>query len=248
MWMALLFAVLIGLASGFIWAGVIHHVRSIQNSMFTNLAFVFILYGAVEMMGFNGGISVLSFGILLGNAGMIRSIPWVSRSSLYQPSGFTSSEKDFFAEMVFIVQTYFFVYVGLSIQFGSSLVLTTALVLILLILMLRVPASLLLISRRGLQPPDRSIMAVMTPKGMVPAVLASIPLQRGFPQGQVIQDLGYSVVFFSILICSLLVILLYRKPLPPKPSAALEEVREQFDEPEDTAPGDKDGPAEAQQA
>jgi NhaP-type Na+/H+ or K+/H+ antiporter len=229
MWKALLFAILIGLLAGIIWSGIIQHLRSIRNSMFTNLAFVFILYGAVEMLGFNGGISVLSFGMLLGNAGLISNISWVSRSSLYKPSGFTTSEKDFFAEIVFIVQTYFFVYVGISIQFGSNGVLLTALLLILLILLLRIPGSRILISNRGVDITDRSIISVMSPKGMVPAVLASIPLQRGFPMGQVIQDLGYSVVFFSILICSALVIVLYRKPLPPKPSTALDEVREQLD-------------------
>ena len=55
-------------------------------------------------------------------------------------------------------------------------------------------------------------MSVMTPKGLVPAVLASLPLQRGLVHGEIILDLGYSIVLFSIIICSLLVILLSVRP------------------------------------
>ena len=67
MWKAFIFAIALGLLSGFIWSAVIGRIRSVKNSMFTTLAFVFILYGLVELFGLNGGIAVLSFGILLGN-------------------------------------------------------------------------------------------------------------------------------------------------------------------------------------
>lgn len=59
---------------------------------------------------------------------------------------------------------------------------------------------------------ERTIMSVMGPKGLVPAVLASLPLQRGLPNGEVILDLGYSIVLFSIVICSLLVFILTLNP------------------------------------
>ena len=55
-------------------------------------------------------------------------------------------------------------------------------------------------------------MSVMSPKGLVPAVLASIPLQRGLINGDIILDLGYSIVLFSIIITSVLVIILSINP------------------------------------
>ena len=58
-----------------------------------------------------------------------------------------------------------------------------------------------------------AIMGIMTPKGLVPAILASLPLQMNLMHGTVIQDLAYSVVLVSILICSILVIVLNRKSL-----------------------------------
>jgi len=125
----------------------------------------------------------------------------------FESSGFNSNGKEFFAEVVFIMQTYFFVYVGICLQFGSLAIYTTGFLIVLLIIALRIPGTLLL-SGRGIPKPERTIMAVMTPKGLVSAVLASLPLQRGLPQGEIILDLGYSIVLFSIVLCSVLVIIL----------------------------------------
>lgn len=52
----------------------------------------------------------------------------------------------------------------------------------------------------------------MMPKGLVPAVLASIPLQRGLYQGIIILDLGFSIVLLSIVITSILVIIISFNP------------------------------------
>ena len=53
----------------------------------------------------------------------------------------------------------------------------------------------------------------MAPKGLVPAILASIPIQYGMTGGDSIQMLSFAVVLLSILICSILVIILSKNPL-----------------------------------
>ena len=206
-----LYAIMIGIACGFTWSLLIRQLRSIKNSMFTTLAFVFIVYGIVEMLGLNGGIAVLSFGIVLGNVVSLNDgvrFRKIFRSGVTELS---DNEKNFFSEIVFIMQTYFFVYVGISIQFGSMGVYLTGLFIVLLIILLRIPGIAVFI-RKGVTKPEKAIMSVMTPKGLVPAVLASLPLQRGLANGEIILDLGYSIVLFSIVICSLLVIILSIKP------------------------------------
>lgn len=204
---ALLFAILLGLMSGILWSGLIRLIRSIKNSMFISLAFVFVLYGVVEMLGFNGGISVLTFGIILGNMELIGKHSFFRKVFRFNASTFTTFERDFFSEIVFIVQTYFFVYVGVSIRVGSPLVYALSLLLVILIILVRMPG-IRFLAGKTVTKAEKSIMSIMMPKGMVPAVLASIPLQQGLAHGLVIQDLGYSVVLFSIVICSFLVILL----------------------------------------
>ena len=59
---------------------------------------------------------------------------------------------------------------------------------------------------------DLTIMSVMAPKGLVPAILASIPIQYGMSGGESIQMLSFAVVLLSILICSILVIILSKNP------------------------------------
>ncbi|MBN1115720.1 MAG: cation:proton antiporter [Bacteroidales bacterium] len=211
MWKAFVFAITLGLLSGFVWSAVIGKIRSVKNSMFTTLAFVFILYGVVELLGLNGGIAVLSFGILLGNVEGFGKTRKFKKLFAFESSGFNPHERDFFSEVVFIMQTYFFVYVGISIQFGSISIYAAGLLIVLLIILLRVPGVIFL-TGSGITRPEKTIMSVMTPKGLVPAVLASLPLQRGLAHGEIILDLGYSIVLFSIIICSLLVILLSVKP------------------------------------
>jgi potassium/hydrogen antiporter len=227
MWKAFLFAILMGLAGGMIWSVLINLIRSIKNSMFTTLAFVFVLYGVVEMLELNGGIAVLCFGILMGNIEIFGQGPRFRNIFRYDTSGFNSHERDFFGEIVFIMQTYFFVYVGISLQFGALGTYAVGLLIVLLIIAFRIPG-IVLITRKSPLKTERGIMAAMTPKGLVPAVLASLPLQRGFAGGEMILDLGYSVVLFSIMICSTLVILISLKPglfkLGPPAETVLEEV------------------------
>jgi NhaP-type Na+/H+ or K+/H+ antiporter len=207
MWKDFLFALLIGLGAGLLWAFFIRRIRSLKNSMFTTLAFSFVLYGLVESFGFNGGISVLAFGIMLGNADMINSRSFLRKMEVEPVSGFNDNEKTFFSEIVFVMQTYFFVYVGISLQFGSLGVYTVGLAIILLIMASR-PFIIKLFTRKKYEASEVAIMSVMTPKGLIPAILASIPLQMGLPAGSVIMDIGYSVVLFSIMLCSGLVIFL----------------------------------------
>ncbi|MBN2396305.1 MAG: cation:proton antiporter [Candidatus Atribacteria bacterium] len=211
LWKTVIFAISLGLVSGFLWSLIINKIRSVKNSMFTTLAFVFVLYGIVELLGLIGGIAVLSFGILLGNAESLRKLSTFQKVVAFQNSGLNSNERDFFAEIVFIMQTYFFVYVGISIQFASPAVYATGCLIVMLIIAIRIPG-IVLLTGKSISKPERTIMSVMTPKGLVPAVLASLPLQRGLAHGEIILDLAYSIVLFSIVICSLLVIVLSLKP------------------------------------
>lgn len=210
MWKDFLFALLIGLAAGVIWSFFIRSMRSLKNSMFTTLAFTFVLYGIVESLSFNGGISILAFGIVLGNIDGLSDRPLFRKLELKPVSGVNENERNFFSEIVFVMQTYFFVYVGISLQFGSLKIYAIGLMLILLIMASR-PFVIKLFTRKDYSASEVAIMSVMTPKGLVPAILASIPLQMGLSGGEVIMDLGYSVVLFSIILCSALVIFIGKK-------------------------------------
>lgn len=59
---------------------------------------------------------------------------------------------------------------------------------------------------------DKSIIALMIPKGLAAAVLASIPEQMGLPQGELIKSVVFATVLFSILICSIFIFIIGRYP------------------------------------
>ena len=119
MWKSFLFAALIGLAGGFFWSLVLNKIRGIKNSMFTTMAFLFVIYGIVESMGLNGGIASLLYGIVLGNSESIGGSQAYQKVFRIDSAGINDDERKFFSEIVFLLQTYFFVYVGISLQFGS---------------------------------------------------------------------------------------------------------------------------------
>ena len=208
-WKSFLFAFLIGFAGGFVWSIIIRFTRIIENSKVMNLAIVFIVYGLTEYLKLNGGIAVLIFGITLGNAHLLQH---TFLKHIFPSKELLENEKDFFGELVFIMSTFFFVYVGICMKFGSIGVYLLALLIVAAIIIVR-PLSVKLLVRTKMSFKDLSIMSIMAPKGLVPAILASIPIQYGLSGGENIQMLAFAVVLLSILICSVLVIILSKNPL-----------------------------------
>ncbi len=207
-WKSFLFALLIGVFGGIVWSIFIHQMRTIKNYTFTNLAFVFIVYGVSEYLGLNGGIATLGFGIALGNAYLFNQ---TFMKDMIKFRELLPEERSFFSELVFILQTYFFVYVGVSIQFGDPLLYVVALLIVMAVIAVR-PVSVKVFVREKMDLKELAIMGILTPKGLVPAILATIPLQHGIAGGEVIKDLSFAVVLLSILICAILVIILSNDP------------------------------------
>jgi NhaP-type Na+/H+ or K+/H+ antiporter len=207
-------AVFIGGTGGYLWSVLLHRIRQLRHAIFTTPAFLFVLFGTTEALGFSGAVAALTFGVTLGNADAVH-IPWLSRRFNLKPLVHNEIEKSFFGEIVFLIKTFFFVYVGLSFRFVEPWVVTLAIGLSVVIVVARLAAVWLSTTRRSSTLKDASLMGILVPKGTAAVVLASIPLQMGFAQGEEIQNIVYSVVVISILFTSLLVVLLERGMLLP---------------------------------
>jgi NhaP-type Na+/H+ or K+/H+ antiporter len=223
MGVSMLFAIFMGIVFGVAWFLVLRKFLStMKNSMFTTFALAFIIYGLAESMGLNGGLAILAFGITVGNVGHVSFI----QSFIYEEESveLRDTEKNFYGEIVFILQTYFFVYIGMSMQLNNMLHILVGLVFVALSFSGRI-ATVGLINRGEFERRDTRLMRTLGPKGLVAAVLASLPLQRAMsatggvmPIGLdmeaeemmrsalAIQNVAYSVVLISIVICSLMVI------------------------------------------
>lgn len=205
-------ATCLGALAALAWSRLLTTVRHIKNSIFMTPALVFILYGFSERLGWSGGVAALVFGIMLGNIPQLnvwlaRRHPWLMYIFQFSPT--SRREKVVFGELVFLLETFFFVFVGLSLNFTGLAPLTIGLYLVLLMAVLR-PIVVALTMRKSIQPHDASVMAVMVPKGLVAAALAALPLQTGVPGAELIQSITYAIILFSVLITSLLVFAIHK--------------------------------------
>ncbi|MBV8811710.1 MAG: cation:proton antiporter [Acidobacteriaceae bacterium] len=205
----LILAGLFGALSAFIWSALLLRVRALENSIFTTPAFVFVLFGIVELLGFSGYVAAVVFGAVLGNIEVFHRIPWLQGLLPSEPITLNQPERDFLGEVVFLLKTFFFIYVGVSIKFTDLPLVYVAIALTGLIFLIRIPSAWLALDRTT-PIRDASLVAIMSPKGLAAVVLASMPLEANLPGGRELQAITYSVVFASIVFTSLLSFLIER--------------------------------------
>lgn len=200
-----LLAALIGSAGAVFWARILEQVRELENSLFTTPVFVILVYGISELLGFSGAIAALAFGMALGNIELLHSqAPLLRRLLPTQNLRLNQVERALFSELGFLFKTFFFVYMGLSIQFRSTGPILFAALLCLLLYLARIMIVRQTLDLSNTQS-DAAVAAAMIPKGLAAAVLASLPAQAGIPGGEVLQDAAYAVVLISIVASSILV-------------------------------------------
>lgn len=198
-------AVVLGVISALVWSVLLGRVRSMEHTLFTTAAFLFVVYGGVESLGASGPMAALAFGFTMGNTHLFRP-GWLRRYTFLEPIGMNYRERTFLSEVVFLLRTFFFVYVGLSIQFYNRWWMSLGLLAAGLIFVARPLAG-----RLGLDHnvPKRDAMrvAALAPKGLAAAVLASLPLERGLPGEELIQNVIYAIILFTIVLTALIVFL-----------------------------------------
>ena len=92
-------SLLLGFGGAVIWSTILEKIRKFPNTIFTTLAFIFLLYGSSEILGYSGPISVLIFGVVLANSKKI-PLDIVQRFGADHLTEFTSIEKTLFSEVI----------------------------------------------------------------------------------------------------------------------------------------------------
>lgn len=208
---ALVFAAVIGVVGGAGWLLVLDRVRDFPNTISSTLAYVFIVYGATEYLGFSGAIAALAMGVTLSNHERLGLDRLARRGIRIEP--LNEQDLGFFREAVFLLKTYFFVYLGISVRFGDTIVAVVALAMVAAIFLLRLPLTRFVFRAPEYGLRDTAVVSMMAPKGLAAAVLATLPLQAGIEGGELIRDLAYMVVLISIALTALLVIVLPWSPV-----------------------------------
>lgn len=206
-------ATVMGLLGAIFWSLILDKVRNIKNSILTTPAFVFIIYGINEWMGFSGAIAALAFGAGLANIdGIYDTI--LKRFVKKRPANLNNTERALFSELVLLLKTFFFIYVGISIQLNHWQPIVIGLGLSILLFIIRIPTVRFAISRRyGIADKELMFMAAITPKGLTAAVLATQALNYipDLETGVFVKNIVFSVILFSIVINSILIPLIERE-------------------------------------
>lgn len=203
----------IGVIAAILWSYVLERVRHVKNSILTTPAFVFIVYGFNEWLGFSGAIAALAFGVGMANIDSLcnRSII-IKKLFKSEPARLNEMEKQLFSEVVFLLKTFFFVYIGVSIRIDQLLPLLMGFVITVVLFAVRILIVKLSVHREKDDMPieDKMFMSGIVPKGLAAAVLATIPVQKGLAGGETIQNVVFAVILFSIIFTSILVPVLER--------------------------------------
>ncbi len=194
-------AIFIGVIAGLIWAKFQSFMQKISKSYMTTIAALMLLYSFVEFMDSSGAIACLSFGIIVGNSKRIFS--FIEKKSEFNMT--TPSARFFFSEISFFVKVFFFVYLGMLINFENIGLMVIGFLLTILLFLVR-PIAVKISNRHSkLDNKDRIFMEILTPKGLAAAVLAQLPMQYGVAHGEQFSTIVLSVIFFSILISTIAV-------------------------------------------
>jgi potassium/hydrogen antiporter len=196
---SLVIALLMGIGGAFLWSFILNKIPNLKSTKFSTPAFLFILYGLTEYLNYSGPITALSFGIAIGNLQYFEP-KLLERIIPNQSIVLSQIEKDFFSELVFLLRTFFFVFIGISIQINRLDWLMWGAIITLVLYASRIIIVKLIVTR---DTPllDKSIMSIMIPKGLGAAVIATLPLQRGHADGVIIQSMCFAVILFSTLYC-----------------------------------------------
>ena len=192
---ALIIALMIGIGGAFLWSVTLNRFPQLKSTKFSTPAFLLILYGLTEFLNFSGPLTALSFGIAIGNLKYFE--PRILDKIIPdQAIVLPAEERTFFSELVFLLRTFFFLFIGLSIQvhrlewllWGAVMTLALCLVRVIYVPFL-VPKSTPVL--------DKAVISTMIPKGLGAAVVATLPFQSGVAEGETIRAICFAMILFT---------------------------------------------------
>ncbi|MBC8524984.1 MAG: cation:proton antiporter [Chlorobium phaeobacteroides] len=201
-------SILLAALSGLIWSRFMGYFSKQNLAYMLTLGFILLLYTLTDFLGGEGAITILAFGILLGN-GKILAFKTQSvlakMNSTINIDDFELDEvvKKINAELTFLVRTFFFVFIGLLFDFNfftEEVLQMTAAIIAIFFISRFTSANLV----RPLSPSIRSAHISSTlgiiPRGLATAVMAFIVLESGVTTSSELLPVVFSVILASNLL------------------------------------------------
>lgn len=197
---------ILGFLGAVFWAIALQRIRTVKNSTFTTPAFVFIIYGINSLLGFSGEIAALTFGITLANIDSVYNSIF-KKFFKQQPNTLNYNERMLFSEIAFLLRTFVFIYIGISIQLTDWHSILIGIIIVAILLVLRILSVRYTITKKtnDYTELESMYMSCLVSKGLAAAILATMLAKTDIQGAEMVKNIVYSVIFFSIIVtCSLI--------------------------------------------
>lgn len=188
------YGAVIGGAGALIWAIILRLAGNIDFGYVLTIGFLFILFYVSDVYGGNGPITVLIFGLLLGNMGLFAKI---FKNETLAPNTFFI--KKIHKEITFFISTFFFVYLGTIVVFKNFDNVLIGIVISALLIVLRYIFAKIFFSPFKLAKKELEVISIISARDLSTAVLAPLPFVYGIQGTESFTDIAFSVIICTVL-------------------------------------------------
>jgi cell volume regulation protein A len=199
--------ILVGLGFGVAWLVILEKIKAKPNAYMLTLAILFFTFVVTTILGGNGALSALFFGLIIGNSRHI-----ARRLKFRTTVSIDDSVRDFHSQISFLIRSFFFVFTGLLFSLSSFASVLVGLLLSFIFLGIRFIVVKISAVKSELHKYE-TLMTVMFPRGLAAAVLASLPLTSGVPDSQVFPEIAFIVILTTIIVCTIGVAVLKKRQI-----------------------------------
>ncbi|MGV8141913.1 MAG: cation:proton antiporter [Candidatus Woesearchaeota archaeon] len=207
----------IGVIAGVIWIILVMKIFKEHKSYMITIAYLILIYSLTEYLNGNGAIAALFFGLMLKNS---KDITTFFSRLLYRGDDkkkqeemrekyvidVTNPEEEFFyAQISFFLKTFFFVYIGLLIDFSDSWALLTGGLIAIAIMLIR---NINRYWTEDFSEFDQKLISRMYARGLAAATIAQVVVVKAIPHAQELISIVFSVILFTIILNSISIFLL----------------------------------------
>jgi len=188
----------VGIVAGFLlslaWVYILHRFQKHKFTHVLTIGFILATYSIITNLGGNGILAVLVFGIIFGNYHIVNRILKTKINIDKLQQQLTA----FYEEIAFLLETLFFVSLGLIFVINPSLLLAGIMFTVVL-LMTRFGAVKISTLKSDLAQ-EKKMITLMCALGLTPATLAILTISYGIPLADTIVNVvTYVIVFTNIV-------------------------------------------------
>lgn len=180
------------------WVYLLGNSKSQRYTYVFTIGLIFLTYSFSSIVGGSGELSVLVFGIVLGNYRLVSSL----LNMKIEMDELQSQLSSFHGELTFLLETLFFVSLGLALAVNVGQILynlSLSALLLAVLLSVRFAATHVSTARSELRL-QRPIITLMCAQGLVPATLSILSVEMGLPLSSTFLNLvTYVIVLTNVV-------------------------------------------------